>query len=400
MKKASVNLGLLFIAIAMIIGACQVAPSQATETITSTPSPTSTSTATLVLFRPQTNTPIPTESFLPIDPNRAARIQLPKYVQVLLLAGLDESTPYSGRTDALMLVFYNTDTSLAAAVSIPPDLVVTIPDVGPGRLNSVYSLGGIDLLNATIKYNFGVLPNHHAIVHSDVFIKYIDRLGGLFVEIDDPIVEKCPGLTSSGKVIDGEQALCLFRLRVGPDESSRNRRQAELMQALFRTMVYNGNLFRLPALYSEFGSLITTDLGLGKLVGFIPLTLRLGDSERFAFLSIPEDDLVFSDPNPVTGVTQVQLQKKRVRNFFSELVLQISSSQPFTEFLTTLQYALTVSPTPTYTPTATNTRRPPPTSTPTKTRTPTRTMTGTSTRTLTPTWTITPTPSPTTPVAP
>jgi anionic cell wall polymer biosynthesis LytR-Cps2A-Psr (LCP) family protein len=139
-KTSFLVLFCLIVLITSVTGGCQASPVQpsVTPSITVTSSPGFTKTPTLALIFPQTNTPMLAETFSPLGDNHATPIQLPKGVQVLLLAGLDESAPYSGRTDAVMLIFYDTRKALAAAVSLPPDLVVTIPNIGSGRLNSAY----------------------------------------------------------------------------------------------------------------------------------------------------------------------------------------------------------------------------------------------------------------------
>lgn len=336
----------------------------------------------------------------------APTLELPAGVKTLLLAGIDQPAPYSGRTDAMMLIFFDPSNGRAAVVSLPPDMLVNLTDGSRVRLNTVLALSNTDGLLTAVKDNFGIQIDHYLLVNTDQFTHFIDDLGGVQVTIEDLTSLKCTGVYRGTRVYRGSQVLCLYKLRIGPDETSRSRRQSVLTQAIFQRLVTNGMLSRLPELYEDYASTVTTDLTLLQLSSYLPLALKIGDSGHLDFFALRQDQVQVQVINSTTGAQILNPASGSLEALLLESADRVVTPQPQTDLLTTMQYALTVSPTPTRTPTrtatATRTPRPTRTITPTRTVTLTRTVTFTPTTTLTPTPTSTPTSSPTseTPVSP
>jgi len=215
--------------------------------------------------------------------------------------------------------------------------------------------------------------------------------------------------------VDGDRFVCLLSLRSGPDETSRNQRQAKLINALFNTLVYNGTLTRLNALYQVYKGQVVTDINLFDLIALLPVFLRVGDTGHLGFYSFRQTDLQVEVINSSTGATVLAALPGSIESLMLVAAENVMNPVPQTDLVATFVYALTQSPTPTRTPTRTSTptRTPRPTSTPRPTRTPrptntprptrtptnTRTSSPTSTQTPTPSFTasITPSPSPATP---
>ena len=344
-----------------------------------TPTVTLTVTLTPDLFFPQTAeagmTVTPTPGPIP-EPEQVQQITLPPNLRILLLAGQDRTTPFVGRTDALMLVFYDPMQARAGVISLPPDMLVSIPEFGAGRLNTAYALSGAQGLLKTITFNFGVTPDHYAIFNTDSFTKFIDDLGGIYLTIDDPLLSKCRTATPSPpRPVKGSEVLCIFKARSGPGEVDRNKRQAIVLNAIFKTLVSNGNLVRVPKLAENFNSSVDSNLEARDLVSLIPLTLQMGDVDRFKIYTVPEDGLEQWEFSINPGSYFLIPQPGLYTNLIYKVVEQVTSPLPYSTYLPTLQYMLLVSPTPTYTPK--------PTRTPTRTATPTRTKTPVPTKTVT-----------------
>ncbi len=368
-------------------------PLLATPSATSSPK-ADTATATSEIwgkFPPPAETPIT----LLIPP--AKPISLPEGVHTLVLLGADREAPYPGRTDAIVLVIYSTDTAKVSLITIPPDLFVYLPGFTIQRLNIAYSLGEFDLLVQSIEYTFGIRPEHYVLVHTDDFTKLVERLNGLTLEVPAYMKGACPKLNIGVQHLSASQVLCYIRYRQGMDETSRNERQLQVMTNIIMRLISGGNLVNLPEWVPEFRGMVESDLFLEDLTALIPFALKLGGPHRIGAFTLGEAEMEtfqISD-QPVTEVFLPH--SEAIQALMQQAVDFVLLPEAPSIVETTLVYEMTTSPTPTDTPTPTNT----PTRTATFTRTITRTRTITLTRTitvtrtptLTRTETITPTPS-------
>jgi LCP family protein required for cell wall assembly len=152
-------------------------------------------------------------------------------------------------TDATMIVLLWMDPAgenHVSVISIPRDLYVFVPGFGMSRVNSAYGIGGggeegADMALATVRYNLGVDPEGYALVDMAAFVILIDSLGGVDVQVDNPILDRCgdfdvnylPGQYHMG----GWEALCYARARSQSSDFDRLRRQQEVMFGVFRAFL-------------------------------------------------------------------------------------------------------------------------------------------------------------------
>ena len=328
-------------------------------------------------------------------PPPAPRLELAPGVRSFLLVGSDKPSPYKGRTDALILVLYDPGTAKAALISLPPDLFVYIPGLTVQRLNAAYVSGGIESLLTTLEYNLGIRPEKYAVIPLDAFTYWVDGLGGVDMTVSEDLWDSC-GTVREGRVhMNGQKALCYFRVRSGMEESARNRRQQELLQALYLRLAESGNFSLLPGLYQTYRDRIDTNLGYSEVIDSIPLALYLADPGRIQYFQLPATAL---ETWKLPGSTEAQVFLPRtagIQDSLGAMLGFLGASQPLTQRVITLVHDLTTSPTATLTPTITQTLTRTitltPTVTTTRTITPTRTVTRTRTETRTPTPTRTPT---------
>jgi LCP family protein required for cell wall assembly len=290
--------------------------------------------------------------------------------------------------------------TILVASSVPPDLFGYIPGYTMQRLNTAYAVGGFRMLADSLEYNLGIRPDDYVFVHLDDFVYFIDDLGGLEVTISEPLPKLCGDIPQGTNVLTGDQLICYVRYRNGPDELGRDLREQEVLRLLILRMAVGGNLVRLPEFYSNYHNSVESSLSLTDLLHSVPYFLRLGDTDHLGYFQVTGDALVpFTYPdrvNPQVYLVKPDFLREQVQaaiNFI--LTPAVSSDQ-----LITLEYELTISPTPTITRTPTNTATvtptlPPtssPTSTPTGSPTATPTPTGSTTITVSPTATLSPTP--------
>ncbi len=377
--------------LALLLSACAALPAAPTAP----PTPPASATPSRTLSPSQT----PASGALRTAvPTRLPTLALPDEVRLMMLIGSDTNSPFVGRSDALLLVFYHLRFARAALLSLPPDLLVYIPGEGMGRLNSAFALGDYRRLQQTLEYNFGLRPVDWALIHMDDFVRFVNDLGGLEVPVLFNRPRDCGGLHSGNRRLGGDQVLCYVSLREGPDETGRSIRQQQILRLILLRMAEGGTLARLDSLYATYKERIQTNISLPELTDLVPLALRLGDRGRVgSFYFLPADTRLWELPGEGQSLVFVPLPgaiEERARlalNF-------VLTPAPFTERLATLEYALTISPTPTQTSTptetptitATRTRIITPTPSDTPTPTPTRTRTSTPTQTETATQTLTP----------
>jgi LCP family protein required for cell wall assembly len=257
---------------------------------TGTPLPTATATAT-PLATPTSANPwgyyaAPIEPSAIDIPHEAPIIPFDNGVINVLVMGSDARPAGGGhRSDTMMIVSLDPGAGTVTLLSIPRDLYVFIPGWRVDRINVADARGGPDLAKETILYNFGIPIDYWAEMEFGGFKSLIDSLGGVDVTIERYYTDECGGRYLSFapglRHMDGFTALCYARMRKAGSDFGRMNHQQELVLAIFRRAVGLDALARLPELYSQFASLVTTDMGLQPMVGLVPLAVQVAsDSSR------------------------------------------------------------------------------------------------------------------------
>ncbi len=170
----------------------------------------------------------------------------------VLVLGLDRRPGEFGasmRTDTIILISLDPNTNRVGILSIPRDLFVDIPGYGLQRINTAYGSGELEgpgggprLAMQTVQYNFGIRVNEYVVVDFSAFIKLIDLLGGVNIEVPydiyDPLYPDMnygydPFSMSAGwHLMDGATALKYARSRHSSDDIDRSRRQQQVIFAI------------------------------------------------------------------------------------------------------------------------------------------------------------------------
>lgn len=124
-----------------------------------------------------------------------------------LIVGID-TRPNSGglNTDTIMEVSYNYDTHNMVMVSVPRDLTV---EIGKGsnwynKINSVYAFTeaktkgtGLQSLKETVEAITGTQIQYYAMVNYEGFVKIVDTVGGIDVNVTEAFTDTCYPADSS-----------------------------------------------------------------------------------------------------------------------------------------------------------------------------------------------------------
>lgn len=206
----------------------------------------------------------------------------------ILLVGQDRREGQErSRSDSMILCTVNKTTKTLTMTSFMRDVWVTIPGYYDQRLNVPYMLGGFDLLNDTLEYNFGVRADFNVEMDFSGFMSMIDLVGGVDIELTreeaDYLnrrgnwdIEANQGwtLTEGVNHLTGSQALAYSRIRAIGDDFGRTSRQRTVITALIdqaKTM----NPKELYKLVEGVMPLLSTDMSnqqiLGLAVEMVPL---------------------------------------------------------------------------------------------------------------------------------
>jgi LCP family protein required for cell wall assembly len=236
-----------------------------------TPSPAATprpgASATAIADVPQMPTRVPTAT-----PQSAFRVNIPnRYLNIVLLGS--DKRPSSGawRTDSMIVVSIDMEQNVVRLLSIPRDLWVYIPGHGYNRINTAdlwgelaKKGGGPDRVKQTIHYNLGIPIHYYVRVDFQGFMKIIDTVGGVDVDVDCPL----PDINLSAGIhhMNGQQALRYARSRKSTNDFDRGRRQRKVLMALWEQGLTLDLIPRLPTLWRAMANSFQTDLPLDQVI--------------------------------------------------------------------------------------------------------------------------------------
>jgi LCP family protein required for cell wall assembly len=245
-----------------------------------TPLPMPTEVATAV----PTETPVPTVQItLPPEGQPEQSLdQLPgKQINILLLGTDARPRSTNFRTDTIVLLTINPDLGKVNLTSFPRDLYVTLPGWGTNRINTAWTYGGYKMLSNTFKHNFGIKPDYYVLVNFSAFKFIVDTLGGLDVDVGQPLSDYRAGYWTTipkGMIhMDADTVLWYVRSRKTSNDFARNKRQQEVLQAIFEKMLSMDAVRRAPEFYEIFKDNVTTDISWAELLTWLPVAAKIAE---------------------------------------------------------------------------------------------------------------------------
>ncbi len=215
----------------------------------------------------------------------------------VLVVGLDFRDWAAGsdpsRTDTMMLLTMDPLSNTAGMLSIPRDLWVSIPGFDNGRINTAYFLGeaynmpggGPGMAVKTVESVLGVSINYFAQVDFSAFIRFVDELSGVKVDVPekikiDPIVGDPVFLKPGRQTLFGELALAYARARNTPGgDLDRAIRQQQVIfgirERLLKPESLSDLISKAPSLYSEIAGGVSTNMTLDEVIKLAVLAQRV-----------------------------------------------------------------------------------------------------------------------------
>jgi len=217
-------------------------------------------------------------------PQEQALEDLPDQINILLLGADRRPWDRSYRTDTIILVTLNSDLGQVNITSFPRDLYVTVPGFGTDRINTAWLRGGYDLLEQTFQHNFGITPDYHVLVEFSTFKKIIDQLGGLDVNVTEKVSDYRAGywVTIPKGVVhmDADDVLWYVRTRKTTNDIARNRRQQEVLMAIFDKLISMNALSRVPEFYDLYKENVKTDITLVDALKWLPFAVKIAETRN------------------------------------------------------------------------------------------------------------------------
>ncbi|HLE30861.1 MAG TPA: LCP family protein [Anaerolineales bacterium] len=228
----------------------------------------------------------------------AALLMFPPPRTNILFLGLDrrpDEKTFVSRTDTMILATIYPEQTYAGLLSIPRDLYVRLPGGAEGRINTAHFLAEAETPGAgpaaameTVRANFGVAVHNYVRMDLAGFVKIVDAVGGIEVDVPHPLIDyEYPtddyGVTTvafeAGRQhMDGARALAYARIRHGSSDFQRAERQQLVIQALAARLLQPGAWAYLPRLIAAVKQSASTDLTFLQAVRLAPTLLLVGPS--------------------------------------------------------------------------------------------------------------------------
>jgi LCP family protein required for cell wall assembly len=220
-----------------------------------------------------------------------------------LLIGTDHSdNGQQGRStdehsDSLILLRTDPGAHRLIYLSLPRDLRAEIPGYGSSKINAAMQIGGPKLAVRTVASFTGLPINHVVLVDFSNFVKLIDAVGGIDVNVPENILSNrfdCPYSSSTrceqwqgwrfhkGMThMSGHTALIYSRIRenrLNPSDSdiSRGVHQQQVMQATLSKLASASTFFRLPFSGGTLMKPLSTDLSTNDFIQLAWIKFRAG----------------------------------------------------------------------------------------------------------------------------
>jgi LCP family protein required for cell wall assembly len=177
-----------------------------------------------------------------------------------VLLGSDARAGEASRSDTIVIMKAG-----GGMLAVPRDTLVEIPGVGEDKINAAFATGGPELTVETLENLTGVPIDNYVVVNFGGVTDIVDAMGGITLEVDEPIRVGIEGrsvsIPAGTRELDGLEALAYVRYRGGPTaDIGRIGRQQKFLRQLAWEATAPANLPRLPATARAVWSNINTNM--------------------------------------------------------------------------------------------------------------------------------------------
>jgi LCP family protein required for cell wall assembly len=218
----------------------------------------------------------------------------------ILVLGVDKRADGGDQNaDVIIIAHLDLINHRLAGVSLPRDLLVEIPGVGPGKINGSYNYGvlaspddpvaGVAKVRDTIESVFGVPIDGYVLVDFSGFSEVVDAMGGITVDVPYEIVDnEYPtedyGVTSirfdpGVQEMNGEQALIYVRTRHADSDDARRERQLDVIRAIFNRGKSVESIANADQIILSAGGAMQTSFDLEEQLTLARVAFQMSESD-------------------------------------------------------------------------------------------------------------------------
>jgi len=170
-----------------------------------------------------------------------------------------------------MLVRVSPETGRIQSLSVPRDLLVEVKPGVEDRINTAYLYGGVEQAAAVMEDLTGISADRYAVVDFGGFEDMVNALGGVTLEVEQPIRLGIEGrrvyIPAGRQELDGLKALAYARYRgTACGDLDRIRRQQRLIAALREQALGWNTITRLPGIVKVMHENVDTNLGIVQAI--------------------------------------------------------------------------------------------------------------------------------------
>lgn len=246
-------------------------------------------------------------------------VEEPKGYFRVLIAGSDRS---SGLYDVLMVASWNRDTGEAWVLQLPRDTYAAYAEQNYQKLNGApAALGGMEQMKEFLSDALGLSIDRYVALSPDVFCHAVDALGGVEIELEEPLRYRDPAqnlvidLPAGRNTLNGEQAEQFVRYRAGYVRGDLDRMDAQkiFLSALFQKICATHSPLTLGKLAVSLLGEMETDLSVLETARLIPELLQL-EASAVHFVTAPGEDATAS----VSGASYYVLSSVGMEKLLTE----------------------------------------------------------------------------------
>jgi LCP family protein required for cell wall assembly len=191
-----------------------------------------------------------------------------------------------GRSDTTILLRLDPDRNAIAVMSIPRDLKVEIPGYGTEKFNAAYTVGGPKLTLRVVKELTGLQINHVVNVDFLGFVRAVDAIGCVYVDVDRRYYHSNVGVPPSEQyseinvkpgyqLLCGKKALEYVRYRHTDTDIVRSARQQDFLSAARQRVPIKDLLLGQNELLDIFTKYTTSDISdTGTMIQVLDLFIE------------------------------------------------------------------------------------------------------------------------------
>ena len=175
-------------------------------------------------------------------------------------------------------------TTLCKNSSLDIDLA-TLKDFldGKTKQETLCTRFGMEFLQEVISSTFGIYFDYYAVVSTDAFVKIVDAVGGVDIDVqqdmdyDDPEQNLYIHIKKGPQHLDGKQAEGFVRFRHGYVQADIARMDAQkiFLTAFFKKLVSFSSITRVDEILKAVYDSVDTDMSLENALGFVKPALSV-----------------------------------------------------------------------------------------------------------------------------